>query len=62
MYIRHVRSLTAVRIIFMIKSKSIDGGDVYGHDANNYGLNLCSWPLNDVPFWLDISTPFNILI
>ena len=36
--------------------------DAYGHDADDSGPDLCSWPRDDAASRQEISTPFSILI
>ena len=43
-------------------NKKIDGGDAYGHNADDSKLDLCPWPRDDTTLRQDISTLFNILI
>ena len=46
-------------------NKKIDGGDAYGHDADDSGSDFFPWPLADIVSLVsrqDILTPFNIII
>ena len=48
----------AAEVIFMVRSERKQ----YGHDADDFGTDLCLWPRDDAAFQQDMSTPFSILI